>query len=478
MSEESMKQVIFIHKKYIAPKLRVFFWFSTGALLGLFFLVSFAFIYFEKTYSNQIYPGIMVNGTNFGGKTKDAVETFYAKKNKSIENTKFVFQIMDSQASISAKDLKLGYDEKLLANQAYSIGRSDNAFSNISLIMQAYLNGLNLPPSYKYSQNALDTVLLPLKKDLTVAPVDALFTFENGKVTAFRPSSNGQEPDIQSVQTKISSLIPTLFYERNPQLVKLTIPIKDVKPSVSTDEVNSFGIRELIGTGTSLFQGSSDTRIFNVTLASSKVNGVLIPPNETFSFNKVLGDISSFTGFKQAYVIENGKTVLGDGGGVCQVSTTLFRAVLDAGLPIVERHAHAYRVHYYEEDSPPGIDATIYIPGVDFKFKNDTGHSILVQSVVDPQTLRLTFYLYGTKDNREISMSQPVITSQTPAPEPSYQDDPTLPKGTVKQVDFAAAGATIYFTRTVKKNGKTIITDRFDSNFKPWQAVFLRGTKE
>ncbi|MBI2033032.1 MAG: VanW family protein, partial [Candidatus Levybacteria bacterium] len=152
--------------------------------------------------------------------------------------------------------------------------------------------------------------------------------------------------------------------------------------------------------------------------------------------------------------------------------------VLNAGLPIVERHAHAYRVHYYEEDSPPGIDATIYVPTVDFKFKNDTGHYILIQNVVDPISLRLTFFLYGTKDNRQVTLSEPVITSQTPAPEPLYQDDPTLPKGTVKQVDFAASGASVFFTREVKKNGETIISEKFVSNFKPWQAVYLRGTKE
>src|SRR5581483_10285430 len=105
--------------------------------------------------------------------------------------------------------------------------------------------------------------------------------------------------------------------------------------------------------------------------------------------------------------------VLGDGGGICQVSTTLFRAILSAGLPIVERHAHAYGVHYYEEDSEPGIDATVYTPTVDLKFKNDTGHYLLIQSTVDLEQLRLTYNIYGTKDDRQVTLTTPVIRSQT-----------------------------------------------------------------
>jgi vancomycin resistance protein YoaR len=208
------------------------------------------------------------------------------------------------------------------------------------------------------------------------------------------------------------------------------------------------------------------------------MNGVLIAPDEVFSFNKAIGDISRYTGYKEAYVISGGKTILGDGGGVCQVSTTLFRAALNTGLPIEERHGHAYRVGYYEQQSSPGLDATIYVPSVDFKFRNDTPQHILIQSYVDPTTLTLTFTMYGTKDGREVSVTTPVIKSQTPAPETRYQDDPTLPKDTVKQVEYAAPGAVVSFSRTVMKDGKVHISDTYTTRYRPWGAVFLRGTKE
>ena len=202
---------------------------------------------------------------------------------------------------------------------------------------------------------------------------------------------------------------------------------------------------------------------------------MLIPPGETFSFNKTVGDISAATGFKQAYVIKEGRTVLDDGGGVCQDSTTLFRAVLNAGLPVVSRTAHAYRVGYYEQGFPPGLDATVFYPSVDFQFKNDTPAHILIQAHTAGTTLYIE--LYGTSDNRVVNLTQPVITNKTPPPPELRQDDPTLPKGQVKQVDWAAAGATVIFKRTVTRNGEVIAQENWKSNYKPWQAVFLVGTQ-
>lgn len=453
------------------------FWFLFGVILGLFFIISFVFIIFQKMYSRVVYPGVTIENVQFGGKSPEFVRIYFSQKNKGIQTTIFEFSDGIETATISAKKLGVGYDENLLAKQAYSIGRSQDPFTNISLILQAYTDGITLQPSYHYSESKLDDLLRPLAEKVKIPPVDALFTFENGRVSAFRLSSDGKQADTENVKQKFEDELQEIV-SKHSKIVKFTIPIKTVKPEITSEKVNNLGIKEALGVGTSLFQGSIQGRIDNVILAASRSNGVLVAPNEVFSFNKTIGDVSAFTGYKQAYVIENGKTILGDGGGVCQVSTTLFRAVLNAGLPIVERHAHAYRVHYYEEDGPPGIDATVYVPTVDFKFKNDTGHYLLIQNVVDSTINRLTFYIYGTSDNREVTISQPIIKSETPAPEPVYQDDPTLPKGTVKQIDFAAAGANISFNRQVKKNGKIIISETFNSNFKPWQAIYLRGTKE
>lgn len=471
-------RIIFPKKITLNKTLKTVLWFALGGAIGLFFFASFFVIYYQHSYEQKIYPGIFIDNKDFGGMTTNDVSNYFKKKNTSIQNTVFVLQAENQVATISAKSLRLGYDANLLAQQAYSIGRSENLFSNISLLTQAYLNGVMLPPAYSYDDANLKKTIDPMKKKIDKPAVDALFQFENNKASAFRPSSDGKTLDAEAAKNMIVSKTPLLASGKATGTQVISIPVKISKPKTTTDEANDLGIKELVATGTSLFQGSIQNRIYNLTLASNRLNGILIAPDETFSFVKAVGDVSSLTGYKQAYVIQNGRTVLGDGGGLCQVSTTFFRAALNAGLPILERNPHAYRVHYYEEDSGPGIDAAVYTPTVDFKFKNDTGHTLLVQTSIDPEEMRLTFELYGTKDGREVTVNDPVILSTSPAPEPLFQDDPTLPKGQVKQVDFAAAGARVYFTREVKKDGKVLLADKFVSNYRPWQAVYMRGTKE
>lgn len=466
-----------IHKRITKP-VKVIFWFSVGVFLGLFLVLSFSLIIFQRMYHDRIYPGILVGGVDFSGKRREDINSYFKNKNDKIQDAKFEFTANEGIATVSAKEINLGYDHDLLATQAYSLGRSGNILTNVSIIVQAYINSMNLPPSYGYSEEKLMPILLPITSKMRIDPVDSLFNFQDGRVTVFKASKDGQDVDLEKLNKEISQNTNSVIFSQKPTFVKIAIPVRIIKPNLTTEKANNMGIKELIGSGTSLFQHSIPGRIYNVNLAASRLNGILVPPDTVFSFNKILGDVSAFTGYKQAYIIQGGKTVLGDGGGVCQVSTTLFRAILNAGLPIVERHAHAYRVGYYEEDSPPGIDATVYSPTVDLKFKNDTGNYILIQTYIDPSVLRLTFELYGTKDGRTVSMTTPVILSQTSAPPAVNQDDPTLPKGEVRQVDFSAAGANVYFTRQVSKDGKEIISDKFTSNYRPWAAVFLHGTKE
>lgn len=473
-----MKNKKTTHKQHVFFAGRVFLWFFLGALLGLFFFISFIVIYYKQTYQNRIYPGIFVDNIDFGGKSKQAVQDYFANKNASFQETTFTLTYQTKNAVVTAKELSLGYDATLLTDQAYSVGRSKSAVSDIYMLTRAYMRGIYLPASYSFDEDKFLVTLKPFQEEINVDPINAEFGYENNRVTEFSTHRDGKEVDTKTLLTKIKDYMIMLTRSQgNKKNIVIPIPVINVAPEITLEKINDLGIKELVGLGTSLFHGSIANRIFNVDLASSRLNGVLIKPGETFSFADAVGDVSSLTGYKQAYIIENGRTVLGDGGGVCQVSTTLFRAALAAGLPIVERNPHAYRVHYYEEDSPPGIDAAVYVPSVDLKFKNDTDHWLLIQTKFNRAEERLTFELYGTSDGREVTMSKPVILSQTPAPEPLYQDDPTLPQGVVKQVDWAAAGAKVTFTRDVKKDGKVILHDVFNSTYRPWQAIYLRGTK-
>ncbi len=316
----------------------------------------------------------------------------------------------------------------------------------------------------------LNNFLRNIANSVNIPIEEPLFKFNPGtkRVSEFRPAQAGRELEIE----KTAELINSALVNNTEEII---LPVKTTAPNIQTSEINKLGINELLAQGVSNFVGSIPNRIYNVGLTAARINGILVAPGETFSFVKTVGEINAETGFKQAYVIKEGRTVLDDGGGVCQVSTTLFRAALGAGLPIVDRTAHAYRVGYYEQGFPPGLDATVFYPSVDFKFKNDTGFHILIQSYVQGMTLYVDFY--GTPDGRVASLTTPVVTDQTPPPPELRQDDPTLPRGQIKQVDWSAWGARVSFKRTVIKNGETIANETWRSNYKPWQAVYLVGVQ-
>lgn len=326
-----------------------------------------------------------------------------------------------------------------------------------------------------FEQEKITSYTTQLAKSIDRPPQNALFNFVAGRVTEFRPAQDGQELNQERTIQLLMDAFKGLEREEN-ETALVNLPVNLTKPQIATEDANNLGIKQLIGKGESWFKGSASSRIHNIKLASQRLNGLLISPGETFSFNQALGDVSAQTGFKQAYIIKEGRTVLGDGGGVCQVSTTLFRAALNAGLPIEERKPHAYRVSYYEQNYQTGVDATVFDPTADLKFKNDTPAYILIQSHIDIPNYKLTFYLYGTWDGREVTISPSRIWDQVPPPPDFYQDDPTLPAGVIKQVDWKAWGAKVAFDWKVVRGNEVLQERTFYSNYRPWQAVYLRGT--
>lgn len=328
-----------------------------------------------------------------------------------------------------------------------------------------------------YNRSKIENFVRELAKTVNLPPENATFHFEaeNNRAVVFKPSKEGITLKEAQLADTIGEKLDQL--ETTGENQEIELPVIKIPPKITTGDVNSLGIKELVSQGSSFFRGSISERIHNIQLASLKLNGILIAPDETFSFNQSLGDVSQDTGFEQAYIIKEGRTVLGDGGGVCQVSTTLFRAVLNAGLPIIERHAHAYRVHYYEDDLGPGFDATVFSPTADLKFTNDTSSYLLIQTNVDLRKKQLIFELYGTKDDRQIVISKARVWDKEPPPPDLYQDDPTLPVGTIKQVDWKAWGSKAAFDYKVFRNSETLFEKAFTSIYKPWQAVYLRGTR-
>lgn len=302
---------------------------------------------------------------------------------------------------------------------------------------------------------------------------NAKFEFKQGQVEVFQPSQNGVEVDKKAAAKKIVAGLDKIIADNQPQTIDL--PLIEKVPKIKTSDTNRLGIKTLLGIGDSSFRHSSASRIHNIDLASSKFNGVLIAPGETFSFNNTVGEVAQKTGYQQAYIIKDGQTIMGTGGGVCQVSTTMFRAALQTGLAIVERQPHAYRVSYYEQDSKPGFDATVYDPSPDLKFKNDTPAYILIQREFNKKNRYLAFKFYGTDDGRKVVIENARVWDVIPPPESKYIDDPNLAPGETKQIEHAAWGAKAAFDWEVVKNNEVIHEKTFFSHYQPWQAVYLRG---
>ncbi len=456
--------------------IRIFFY------LLFFFLLVFAkfFTDAEKTFQDKLYPNVYIDNINFGKKSKANIVQYFQQKNDDLKKIKFTIIFEDSPvATLSGEQINLHYDSEGLAERAYLIGRSSNLASKYyQKIATVFLNqSFQINSSLDYDKDEIKENLTRLEESYNKPAKNALFQFEDNKVLSFRQEEFGRQilssQFLDDFDTKIYGL-------KNKKVNNVVVVVKSkmIEPEITLAKANNYGIEELIGEGKSDYTHSIEERVYNIILAASKFNGILIPKDKIFSFNDTIGDISASTGYKQAYIIKAGKTILGDGGGICQVSTTLFRAALNSGLPIIERHPHAYRVGYYENDAKPGLDATVFSPSVDLKIKNDTPAYILIQTKVDENNNLLYFRFYGKKDNRKVEISTPVLWDVQAPPESLYQDEPTLKKGVIKQVDFAAWGGKANFTYKVTYADGTVKEDSFYSSYKPWQAVYLVGTAD
>lgn len=323
---------------------------------------------------------------------------------------------------------------------------------------------------------ALRLSLNELKTYIDRQPTNARFIFNDatGQIEPIEASSVGR---LMDVEASIAAINDALL--RGEHTIALTVA--EQQPAV-TDTANGadLGITQLIVEQTTYFYGSSPPRVQNITAAAERFHGVLVAPGETFSMGSVLDDISLDNGFAEALIIYGGRTIKGVGGGVCQVSTTLFRAVFFAGFPVVERNPHAYRVSYYELNaggsvSPQftGLDATVYFPLVDFKFQNDTPYWLLMETYVNASSIKWKFY--STSDGRSVEWETTGLTNVVPAPAPLFEENPELKAEQIKQVDYAAKGADVTVSRTVWRGGQVYFSDQYRTLYQPWQAIYQYG---
>ncbi len=252
------------------------------------------------------------------------------------------------------------------------------------------------------------------------------------------------------------------------------VPLKEVKGKVNVpDDLRARGVTDLFSVGYSNFAGSSSKRIVNIKTGIAKYNGLIIPKGEVFSFNDNLGPVDAANGYVEELVIKGDQTIPEFGGGICQVSSTFFRAGLFGGLPIPERKAHSYAVQYYARPGGHGLDCTIY-PGVtDCKIRNDTGGDLLIQAYTDG--LDMYFKFYGTPDNRKIVLDGPYYSNQVGAPSDKVIYNSSKAAGYYEVKDQPHNGFDAVWYRTVTLADGNEVKETFKSRYQARPRVIIKG---
>ena len=247
------------------------------------------------------------------------------------------------------------------------------------------------------------------------------------------------------------------------------VAYKRVVPARSVKLLAARGVLHHVSTGTSSYAGSPSFREKNILVGADKLDNFFIAPGHVFDFNREVGQLDASTGFVKGFVISGGTLEKEDGGGICQVSATIFRALYRAGLPVVERHQHSHRVRYYD---PVGFEATVYAPAKNLRMKNDTGKYLLIQASWNRRAQTLRFDVFGANTGRKVRIGKPVVTNFRAPAKPSYTPDVRVAAGSRRLLDTPAQGMTTVLERVITyPNGKSS-QDTLKSVYKPWGAVY------
>ena len=331
---------------------------------------------------------------------------------------------------------------------------------------------------FALNEQKVKEFLNQVKGELDTQPQDARFAVENDRVKEFIASRSGISVNIDKTYQDLDAIFRERNYNPGEVNRTVSIAVDVVEPTIKMGDANELGIIEVLGVGTSTFRDSHTNRIKNIANAVRRLNGVLIKPGEDFSTNKFAGSYTSQNGFLPEMVIKGDRIIPEIGGGMCQIGTTLFRMAMNAGMPITQRQNHSLVVSYYADpaNGNPGTDATVYEPSVDFKFNNDTGNYILIQTKIDYKKQMLTFTMWGKSDGRQGWYSHPTVDRWIPAGKPKEITTDSLRPGQRKcQNAFRGAVARFTYTRVTPQGER--IEREFVSRYRPLPRICMVGAE-
>jgi vancomycin resistance protein YoaR len=413
----------------------------------------------------KINPGVKVMDIDLGGLNKAEGLARLNRLESSFQAAKVPLRYQGWNWILPLEDVGLDINEEAVIMGALQAGNEGSRFKRWQDRSQIEKNGLSLQPDIEFDQEKLAQLVRGLASEIIVEPVAASFKISGSDRVSVALSQNGIDPELDKLKKDITEVL----YKNKQEVALSLVP---AAPSLTTDDLESMKVNGLLGGYTTKFDTAKINRTYNVGVAAQALDGLLVMPGQVVSFNEVVGPRSSEAGYKIAPVIINDEFVDDLGGGVCQVSTTLFNSVLLANLEIEERYCHSLPVSYV----PMGRDATVAYGSLDFKFSNNTADYLYLKTTVQGEYI--TIKIFGnTAYKRDVTIESQVTDEI--APGVVYENDPNLPSGTQVVKKEGSTGYRAYMERIVYLNGKEEKRDApIYSSYNAKNTVIAVGTGE
>lgn len=354
----------------------------------------------QSISDDRILPGVSTSGVVLGGMTQEHAESVLRERFKGIQEKDLILEAEDGKWIISMKEIGAEYNYSEAARAAFAVGRSGSAINRIWDQIRRGKESINITLFFEFDQHILKKEMDRISGEYTRTPRNARLVLEKGQVRLIS-SVAGREMDVEKTMVKIIGLA-------DGSNLRINIETRVLLPQISDEDIS--GLTDLLGECTTRFSPGSDGRVKNITNAALQVNGTLIKPGEMFSFNDLVSPVDESNGYYKAPVIIGDQLVDDLGGGICQVTTTLYGAVLLSGLEIAERHPHSKLVKYV----PPGLDAAVAVGFMDFKFRNNLLHPVYIIASPEEGNGTIKISMIGVKEDRRVYVFDTEETVITP----------------------------------------------------------------
>ena len=435
-------------------------------LLGTITFTSYSYAK-VKQWDSLILPTVKIENEDLTGKTK--------KEAQEIIKDKYSSQVLKKKINIVTDDKKYTLDYSMLdakynineaIEEAISYGKDMNMFQKYKAIKNPTLKQINL--KFEYNDKIVDQVLEQIAKDTNKKPVNATITMVSSGRFNVTNDATGKQLETDKLKSDIKNKINGALSE---EVIDITAPVKEVKPEISAATLNAINTR--ISSFSTNFASSAEGRAANIGLSTKSINGTLLMPGDVFSFNGVVGERTAEKGYQSAGIIVGDKLEQGLGGGICQVSSTLYNAMLGTGIVSVERIHHTFPSSYV----PIGQDATVDYGNLDYKFKNTFKYPIYIEGFISNRNLYFNIYSNSTLTNRTYEIVNEIL--EVTQPKTEIIQDPTKYEDEKEIVKKAYTGYKVKVTRKTYENGKLIDTQIINNDtYNVINGIIKVGTKK